>query len=285
MLPSAKILVTCFRTVVLDTLERAPLDHGKTHEIADGIYPSRISILLTSRSTSMAQGRTIKRSHTSSLTADLRPAPLRIPQRKAVAGDDHDNAAIATARDHRYGRRGTPTPALSRKDPSHHRQSDITHALPQRRAAGPKLKSLLSRFEILDTANSKDICIAQQLDTPHEAEPSILLLTTGSNQTLQQDLIEHSQEEPPRRTSTIYPHQTRTSSAPGQNSTLPPSTQPMAETPNVIAHVNFNNDPNSGYLGAIDDKAGDIDGYQASGPDPSYSPSGITASPSSWRPG
>ncbi|KAI3322597.1 hypothetical protein HD806DRAFT_523393 [Xylariaceae sp. AK1471] len=198
----------------------------------------------------MAQSHTIKGSRTSFPTANLRPAPLRIPPRKTGADLDHnDDDARTAVTTHRDGARETSTSTLSQKDSSQSSQADSTHSLSQRRATGHKLEPLVARFEMLDAVNSTDASAPRHLDSSRKAKLSIIPRATGSNQTLQQESIKNPPIELLSRGSLeIFPHRIHMPFAPDRKSRLPVSTQPMAENPNVIAHGRPDDDHDSTRL-------------------------------------
>ncbi|GAW12891.1 hypothetical protein ANO14919_022620 [Xylariales sp. No.14919] len=179
---------------------------------------------------------TIQTPRTSSPPADLRPAPLRIPLRKSVASFDRDDdPEPPRVTKHSNGARDAPASTLSRNDLSLHSHPAIPHTFAERHDPGSKLESLVSRFEILDAVNSVDISIPQHLNHSHRARPSALPRATGSKQPLHRNTISHSPRESISRTSSeLSPRQLRTPVSFGRKSTLPVSTQPIANVPNAI---------------------------------------------------
>ncbi|KAI1116313.1 hypothetical protein F5Y14DRAFT_459394 [Nemania sp. NC0429] len=86
--------------------------------------------------------------------SDLRPAPLRIPLRKSVASSlDDDPVTVST----------------QHRDVHQTNSDNITRGLSHRRGRDSKLESLVSRFEILDAANSANTSLPQHLDSTYEA--------------------------------------------------------------------------------------------------------------------
>ncbi|KAI1189108.1 hypothetical protein F5B17DRAFT_439098 [Nemania serpens] len=106
-------------------------------------------------------------SRTGSPPSNLKPAPLRIPLRKAAASLDDNPVTVAAQ--HRGGHGDTPASASRRKYASHQPHPDnITRALPHRRELNSKLESLVSRFETLDAANSADTSVPQYPNKSYE---------------------------------------------------------------------------------------------------------------------
>ncbi|KAI8952590.1 hypothetical protein F4801DRAFT_588880 [Xylaria longipes] len=152
-------------------------------------------------------------SRTSSPPADLRPAPLRIPIRKTVAGP-YDNPATAV-NGYRPGARDISTSTLSRERLSQHPQSDITRTLPHRRHLGPKLHSLKSQFEILHAVNSADTGVPQHPTSSYKAQPSTIPRAAKPEQSFRRSLLTPSPiESTSRGSSELSPRQIRTPAAP-----------------------------------------------------------------------
>ncbi|KAI0454309.1 hypothetical protein F5B21DRAFT_524716 [Xylaria acuta] len=162
---------------------------------------------------------TVQTSRTGSPPADLRPAPLRIPVRKTVAGPD-DNPRTVVSR-YKLGARDISTSTLSREYLSQHPQSDITRT-PHRRHLGPKLQSLKSQFEILYAVNRADTSVSQYPISSYKARTSTIPRAAKPKQNLQRNLLSPSPVGSISRASTeLSPRQTRTPAAPGRKSTPP----------------------------------------------------------------
>ncbi|KAI0446916.1 hypothetical protein F4803DRAFT_559108 [Xylaria telfairii] len=164
---------------------------------------------------------TARSSRTNSPAADLRPAPLRIPVRKIVAGPDDQPRTVVSR--YQQGARDISTSTLSREDRSQHPQSGITSILPPGRHLGPKLRSLKSQFEILHAVNSADTSVSQY---SYKAGTSAIPRAAKSKQKLQRNLHSPSPVESISRASTeVSPRQTRTPAAlahsPCTSSTIP----------------------------------------------------------------
>ncbi len=226
----------------------------------------------------------IQTSRLSPPPADLRPAPLRIPLRKTVAGfEDGPGTAVAKGK---VSGRDTSTSTSFQRDSGRHTQSDIPHTLPEKRDPRSKLESLVSRFEILDAVNSADTSVPQYLNNPYRARPSTILRATGSKRSLSQDPFSHSPTESiSRASSELSPRQIRTPGAFSRQPMLSMNTQHITNIPDALDrdHSDVNRDSTCPRVG--DDKDMDIDERQTSGPSSSYFTSHSTASSSSQRPG
>ncbi|KAI3342525.1 hypothetical protein F4824DRAFT_486168 [Ustulina deusta] len=168
----------------------------------------------------------IQTSRLSPPPADLRPAPLRIPLRKTVAGfEDGSGTAVAKGK---VSGRDTSTSTSFQRDSGRHTKSDIPHTLPEQRDPRSKLESLVSRFEILDAVNSADTSVPQYLNNSYRARPSTILRATGSKRSLSQDPFSHSPTESiSRASSELSPRQIRTPGAFSSRSPFSTSTIPV----------------------------------------------------------
>ncbi|KAI1806117.1 hypothetical protein F4811DRAFT_569657 [Daldinia bambusicola] len=88
------------------------------------------------------------------LTLDLQPAPLRLPRRRT----DPDLDGTNSLKEEHTSMVGddNSTPTVRRKSPSPPPRRAIARPLSQRRAPAPKLGSLVSKFEVLDSVNNVD---------------------------------------------------------------------------------------------------------------------------------
>ncbi|KAJ8131517.1 hypothetical protein O1611_g2109 [Lasiodiplodia mahajangana] len=224
---------------------------------------------------------TIQTSRIGSPLSDLRPAPLRIPLRKKPAGlNAIDSKIVAAECEGTVGDTQTTTP--SRQDSVQHSQSDISRSFLCRRNPGPRLESLVSRFETLDAVNGDDTRVYQHLNSSYKAT------TPASRLSLLPNLISHSPIESRRRASSgSSPRRIKTSTPSNNKLMLPASTHHITTIPNAIARGCFNDNCNSTCPPALDDdeKDMDADDERTSHPSSSYFTSHSTASSINRRPG
>ncbi|KAI1293903.1 hypothetical protein F5Y03DRAFT_387856 [Xylaria venustula] len=164
---------------------------------------------------------------TSSLPADLRPAPLRIPLRKSVA-DLHENSRTAPTK---AAIRATDTLTTSTSYPGdigRLYQSAIPGTRSKRRDPRSKFESLISRFEIIDAVKSVDSSVPQYPNSSYNTRPSTIPRATESKRIPQQDLIVHSPTESISPTSSeLSSYQSRTPEVGGPRSPLATSAIPV----------------------------------------------------------
>ncbi|RYC65050.1 hypothetical protein CHU98_g1176 [Xylaria longipes] len=251
-----------------------------THETNDAFILSKSSMYI--RSPGM-MSHTAHSSRTSSPPADLRPAPLRIPIRKTVAGP-YDNPATAV-NGYRPGARDISTSTLSRERLSQHPQSDITRTLPHRRHLGPKLHSLKSQFEILHAVNSADTGVPQHPTSSYKAQPSTIPRAAKPEQSFRRSLLTPSPiESTSRGSSELSPRQIRTPAAPSRRSMLPVSTQPIAKIANGTTRGRLGGNRKSPCPRIVDNIDMGTNEQQTSRPSTSYFTSHSTVSSTDQRP-
>lgn len=211
-------------------------------------------------------------SRTGSPPSNLKPAPLRIPLRKAAASLDDNPVTVAAQ--HRGGHGDTPASASRRKYASHQPHPDnITRALPHRRELNSKLESLVSRFETLDAANSADTSVPQYPNKSYEPR------VAGSKQNPQHMSTNYLPVKSllNRDSSERSPRQIVPNASLRRKSMLPVSTQLLAPVPvRALDHSDGNRDSTCPKV--PDDRGVDMDEQQTS------PPSLLTGQRLAWNP-
>ncbi|KAI1500306.1 hypothetical protein F5X99DRAFT_410157 [Biscogniauxia marginata] len=165
---------------------------------------------------------------------DLRPAPLRIPQRKTETSTD-DAEDLSTDFAGHSGEASIPTF-------HHQRMSHVPRLLSVRtvargRATGSKLGSLVSRFEILDTVNGAESRSSHNTGDPHDARSIAVPIPSGGlKRNLQLEAMEQSlpssmeKSQSSGRSTGISPRRGLTPATPERRSMLPISTRSRVAT-------------------------------------------------------
>lgn len=125
----------------------------------------------------------------------LKPAPLRIPDRKSRGSDDANEREFWGT--YAADQRTSPSPTLEEPcmtpPPSNHgRAGSLNH----RRVTATKLDSLVSKFEILDAVNNADDEVPwlpqQPISNKPDAKPDSHHLSPPQASTLARRAMEHS---------------------------------------------------------------------------------------------
>jgi hypothetical protein len=125
-------------------------------------------------------------SRASSPTASLKPAPLRIPSRKAVvvSRDSDADLPVTGLVD---GAKEASTSRVPLKVLAQHRRQDMTRILSRRRTTDPKLEPILSKFEVVDAANSTDPTALSRCSGSPPNRPSVIQQAARPHHSLHPD--------------------------------------------------------------------------------------------------